>query len=53
MKDKYIERTVTSAINKAVEYFSVITITGPQQSGKNRAGDVKLINYKNLDIIFE
>lgn len=33
--DKYIHRTMTSAIREAAEYFPVITLTGPRQSGKS------------------
>lgn len=31
----YIERDITSAIKTASNYFSVITLTGPRQSGKS------------------
>ena len=34
MKPKYISRELTSVIEEAYRYFSVITITGPRQSGK-------------------
>lgn len=34
MKTKFIEREITPAIKEATEYFPVITITGPRQSGK-------------------
>ena len=34
MKPEYIERSITNAIKEAMEYFPVITITGPRQSGK-------------------
>ena len=32
--ETYIERTISQAVNEAVEYFPVICITGPRQSGK-------------------
>lgn len=35
MKVEYIERTLTSVITEAVEYYSVICVTGPRQSGKS------------------
>lgn len=34
MKTKYIHRKMSAAIEEAYQYFSVITITGPRQSGK-------------------
>lgn len=34
MKDLFIERSITPAIKEAAQYFPVITITGPRQSGK-------------------
>ena len=34
MKSEFIEREISSVIEKVVEYFPVITITGPRQSGK-------------------
>ena len=35
MKVEYIERTLTSVITEAIEYYSVICVTGPRQSGKS------------------
>lgn len=35
MKVEYIERTLTSVITEAAEYYSVICVTGPRQSGKS------------------
>ena len=35
MKVEYIERTLTSVITEATEYYSVICVTGPRQSGKS------------------
>lgn len=34
MEGKYIQRDMTAAIQEAASYFSVITVTGPRQSGK-------------------
>lgn len=34
MKREYIERDITRAVRDAANYFPVITITGPRQSGK-------------------
>ncbi len=34
MAEKYIERELSGAIREAYEYFPVITVTGPRQSGK-------------------
>ena len=34
MERKYIQREMAGAIEEAARYFSVITITGPRQSGK-------------------
>lgn len=35
MTDTYIQRTMASAIVEASEYFPVVTLTGPRQSGKS------------------
>ena len=34
MEAVYINRELSSVIKEAARYFSVITITGPRQSGK-------------------
>ena len=34
MKSAYIHRELSNIIKEAARYFSVITITGPRQSGK-------------------
>ena len=34
-KYSYIRREITAAIEEAVKYYSVITVTGPRQSGKS------------------
>ena len=34
MKTEYIERSITNAVKEAINYFPVIIITGPRQSGK-------------------
>ena len=33
--DNYIHRAISEAVKEAAEYFSVITLTGPRQSGKS------------------
>lgn len=35
MSDNFIPRTMSSAIKEAAQYFPVITLTGPRQSGKS------------------
>lgn len=35
MIEEYIHRAMSEAINEASQYFSVITLTGPRQSGKS------------------
>lgn len=34
MEAKYIHRELSAVIEEAYRYFSVITVTGPRQSGK-------------------
>ena len=34
MEPKYIRRELSAVIEEAYRYFSVITVTGPRQSGK-------------------
>ncbi len=58
METKYIARKMESLLLEAAQYFSVISVTGPRQSGKstllkhlfpqNSVADVKLVNYRNL-----
>ncbi len=35
MSDFFISRTIANSITEAAEYFSVVTLTGPRQSGKS------------------
>lgn len=35
MRDFFISRTIAKSITEAAEYFSVVTLTGPRQSGKS------------------
>ena len=35
LKNNYIPREISASINEATRYFSVITLTGPRQSGKS------------------
>ena len=35
MKVDYINRKIEDVIREASEYYSVVTITGPRQSGKS------------------
>lgn len=35
MSDFFISRTIAKSITEAAEYFSVVTLTGPRQSGKS------------------
>lgn len=51
----YIYRAMTEAICEASQYFSVITLTGPRQSGKSTLlrhiyPDVPYMSLENLDI---
>lgn len=54
VNSKYISREITSAIIEAARYFSVITVTGPRQSGKSTLlrhiyPDVPYISLENPD----
>ena len=54
MKSVYINRELSDAITKATRYFSVITITGPRQSGKttlirNEFNQLPYYSLENLD----
>ena len=35
MEQNYITRTMEEVIKEAAQYFSVISVTGPRQSGKS------------------
>ncbi|MDL2262069.1 ATP-binding protein [Bacteroidales bacterium OttesenSCG-928-I21] len=55
MKIDFIERSIASKINEATQYFPVITITGPRQSGKTTLikhlfKDFAYYSLENLDI---
>ena len=55
MNSGYIYREMTSVIKEAYNYFSVITITGPRQSGKttlikNLFSNLPYYSLENLDI---
>jgi len=55
MNNQFIYREIESAIKEAVQYFSVITITGPRQSGKTTLikhlfNDLVYYSLENLDI---
>ena len=55
MNDKYIRRSITGVIEEAFRYFSVITITGPRQSGKttlvrNLFPQLQYYSLENLDV---
>ena len=34
-KSKYIERSISAVVLEAAQYFPVVCITGPRQSGKS------------------
>lgn len=55
MSKAYIHRELTSVIKEAASYFSVITITGPRQSGKttlirNIFPELPYFSLENLDV---
>ncbi|MFV0554816.1 MAG: ATP-binding protein [Mangrovibacterium sp.] len=55
MKIEFIDRELATAIKEAAQYFSVITITGPRQSGKttllqNIFSELPYFSLENLDI---
>lgn len=55
MHPKYIERDLTKIIKEAARYFSVITVTGPRQSGKttlirNLFDHLPYYSLENLDV---
>lgn len=55
MKTEFIDRELATVIKEAAKYFSVITITGPRQSGKttllqNIFGELPYFSLENLDI---
>ena len=55
IKTKYIRRELSAVIEEAYRYFSVITITGPRQSGKttlirNLFPHLPYYSLENLDV---
>ena len=55
METAYINRELSGVIKEAARYFSVITITGPRQSGKTTLirNEFKQLSYyslENLDV---
>ena len=55
METAYINRELSSVIKEAARYFSVITITGPRQSGKttlirNEFKQLPYYSLENLDV---
>lgn len=55
MTNKFISRDITAAIKEAFDYFSVITVTGPRQSGKttlikNTFPDMPYYSLENIQI---
>ena len=55
MEIKYIHRELSAVIKEAYRYFSVITVTGPRQSGKttllrNLFPDLPYYSLENLDV---
>lgn len=55
METKYIRRELSAAMEEAYRYFSVITVTGPRQSGKttlirNLFSDLPYYSLENLDV---
>lgn len=55
METKYIRRELSDVIEEAYRYFSVITITGPRQSGKttlirNLFPNLTYYSLENLDV---
>lgn len=55
MKTEFIDRELATVIKEAAKYFSVITVTGPRQSGKttllqNIFNELPYFSLENLDI---
>lgn len=55
MEAKYIHRELSAVIEEAYRYFSVITVTGPRQSGKttllrNLFSYLPYYSLENLDV---
>ncbi|MEG1523387.1 MAG: AAA family ATPase, partial [Bacteroidales bacterium] len=55
MKTGFIDRDLATVIKEAAKYFSVITVTGPRQSGKttllqNIFNELPYFSLENLDI---
>ncbi|MDE5594523.1 MAG: ATP-binding protein [Muribaculaceae bacterium] len=54
LNTKYISREMTASIIEAARYFSVITVTGPRQSGKSTLlrhiyPDIPYLSFENPD----
>ena len=51
MEQNYITRTMEEVIKEAAQYFSVISVTGPRQSGKStllkQEGEITAIEVKS------
>jgi len=55
MRGQYIYRSISDEVKEAFRYFSVITITGPRQSGKttlirNLFSQLQYYSLENLDV---
>ncbi len=50
MKVEYIERRMTQVLKEAFEYYSVICVTGPRQSGKSTLLKHLFPNYKEYSM---
>lgn len=55
METTYIQRKLSQVIKEAARYFSVITITGPRQSGKttlirNEFAELPYYSLENIDV---
>lgn len=55
MNDSFIPRTMADAITEASQFFPIVTLTGPRQSGKSTLlrhlfGNVPYYSLENLDI---
>jgi len=55
MKEDYIHRTIEETILEAYKYFSVISLTGPRQSGKSTLAkhlfpQLAMYSLKNLQV---
>lgn len=55
METRYIQRELSTVLEKAYRYFSVLTVTGPRQSGKttlirNLFANLPYYSLENLDV---